>query len=233
MSDGKRQAADCLVCARPLEYFPADRRLDCAYCGRNLPANSACAAGHFVCDECHAAGGLEAIEKYCLATKETDLIAMLDQLRRHPAIPRHGPEHHAIVPGVILAAARNRGLPVTDEMIASGVQRGGRVPGGVCGLSGNCGAAPGVGTAFALLLGSSPLDPKLRQTVLRVTSEVLAAIAANEAARCCQRECWIALKKAAELSARLLPVKLEAATPLDCGQRELNRECFGVDCPVA
>jgi len=59
---------------------------------------------------------------------------------------------------------------------------------------------------------------------------VLAEIAGVKAARCCQRDGFIALTKAAELSQTLLPVKLKAGHRLVCRQMHLNKECLGKTC---
>jgi hypothetical protein len=90
----------------------------------------------------------------------------------------------------------------------------------------------GVGTAFSLILEANPLNPELRKTVQGSTQAVLAEIAALKAARCCQRDSWIALKKAAELSQTHLPIALCADHPLLCRQKEINKECFGKECPL-
>jgi len=57
-------------------------------------------------------------------------------------------------------------------------------------------------------------------------------IAAHEAARCCQRDAWIALKKAAELSTAYLPMPLKAQKPLTCHQQGKNKECIKDACPL-
>ena len=63
----------------------------------------------------------------------------------------HGPEHHAIVPGAIIAAVRNTGYPVPEGAIEKALERASKVPGGWCGLYGDCGAAVGVGIAVSVL----------------------------------------------------------------------------------
>jgi hypothetical protein len=160
------------------------------------------------------------------------MIALLRQIRAHDSIPLHGPEHHALVPGIILATYRNLGGTLPDDGIRAGIRRGSTVPGGACGFMGSCGAAIGVGIAFALILESTPLTPAERGTVLAATAAVLAEVSGLEAARCCQRECYVALRKAAELSRDLLPVTLRAEAPLDCEQADANEECIGAACPL-
>jgi 7,8-dihydro-6-hydroxymethylpterin dimethyltransferase len=71
-----------------------------------------------------------------------------------------------------------------------------------------------------------------RQQVQEVTLAVLQEQASFAAARCCQRDCWLALKKAAELSRDYLPMPLRADFPLRCRQANQNRECLGAVCPL-
>ena len=64
------------------------------------------------------------------------------------------------------------------------------------------------------------------------TQRCLADIAELEAARCCQRDSWLALKKAAELSQTMLPIVLQANADLRCQQMGINPTCIGSECPV-
>ena len=160
------------------------------------------------------------------------MIALLQEIRRHPAIPVQGPEHHLMVPGIILATYRNLGGQVPLTMLQTALRRGQAVPGGYCAFTGACGAALGVGIAFSLLLGASPVKAAARQQVQQVVQAVIQAQARFAAARCCQRDSWLALRKAAALSRRYLPITLPADLPLTCQQSHLNRECLGAACPL-
>lgn len=228
----EKKAVDCMVCGAPLVYLEKEEEKRCSYCHQLLGANAVCEAGHFVCDECHAKDALKVIEHLCATTSETDMIALLQQIRNHPCIPVHGPEHHALVPGIILATYKNLGGGISSETVKNGVSRGSRVPGGFCGFFGACGAALGVGIAFGLILQSTPMKAAARQQIQSATQQCLADIAELEAARCCQRDSWLALKKAAELSKTMLPIVLQANADLRCQQMEINPTCIGSKCPV-
>ena len=89
-----------------------------------------------------------------------------------------------------------------------------------------------MGIAFALILDSNPLKGTERRIALTVTQEALARVASIEAARCCQREAWLALRSAAESSRRHLPVALSAEASFSCRQRGRNAECVGKACPL-
>ncbi|MBU0682357.1 MAG: methyltransferase domain-containing protein [Proteobacteria bacterium] len=221
---------DCMVCGKALSYNTKAVKAGCHYCGRECRANIRCPGGHFVCDHCHQKEGLAIIRKICLSSKEVDMITLLKKIRSQQAIPMHGPEHHAMLPGIILAVARNSGLAVSSGDILTGIERGSKVPGGSCGFMGSCGAATGAGIAFAVLFEATPLTPGARQKAQAVTSQVLAKIAEIKAGRCCQRETYVALREVAEISAALLDKKLAAHDSLACSQYALNRECVRKQC---
>lgn len=227
-----KHVAGCMVCGEEISYLAREREAACHYCGGIKKINALCAQGHYVCDACHQQDGLSVIRLICAETKEQDMLALLAEIRRHPAIPLHGPEHHAMLPGIILATYRNRGGRISREDILTGIERGSKVPGGVCGFWGNCGAAVGVGIAFSVLLAATPLTPGPRQQVQAITARVLAEISRTKGARCCRRETVSALREAALVSQGLLPVSLVAEADFRCRQSNLNRECIGGACPL-
>ncbi len=222
----------CLTCGRELRYLESPREAGCVFCGQVEATQAECEAGHFVCDACHAGDALAAIEHLCRTSRETDLVALLRRVRAHPAIHPHGPEHHSLVPALLVTAYANAGGELPEDALRTAIDRGARVPGGFCGFAGSCGAALGVGIGFAVILGSTPLRPGERQKSLGATSEALAAVAGHLGARCCQRDCWTALRAAAELSRTGLPLALAADAPLVCDQHGANRQCMREGCPL-
>jgi len=231
-SGNDRKKSGCMVCGLPLVYPDRGMEKACSYCGAVFTADVWCEQGHFVCDTCHTDSGLAFIERICLESTETDMLALMSKIRSHRSVTMHGPEHHALVPGVILATYRNLGGSLTDDQIRKGIARGAKIPGGLCGFSGGCGAALGAGSAFGVILASTPVTAGPRRILQEVTSTILGRIAATEAARCCQREAWIAMREAVALSEKYLPVRLRADETNPCAQHELNRECIGDDCPL-
>lgn len=227
-----KQGTGCMVCGAPLTYFRGDQERSCAYCGLSFRASGQCENGHFVCDACHGADAVEVIRHICLSSTEKDMLKLFVQIRQHPAVPVHGPEYHAMIPGIILTAYRNLGGEVSEKLIETAISRGRGIAGGFCGFMGVCGAAVGVGIAYSLLLDANPIKARERKQVQGVTQAVLAEIARFKAARCCQRDGWIALNKAAELSAKLLPVALSVNHVLRCMQSSQNAECLGPGCPL-
>ena len=232
MEETRNRSGGCMVCSAPLVYGDQPQEIMCHYCMQVFSADANCEAGHFVCDACHVQDSLAVIEHICLTTTETDMVALFKHIRTHDSVSVHGPEHHAMVPAVILATHRNLGGDVPDAVIQKAIRRGAAVAGGSCGLAGVCGAATGAGIAFAALLGSTPKDAELRHRVLTLTCSVLDEIAAMRAARCCQRDAYLALRKAAELSSEHLEVQLLAEEPYPCHQTHLNKQCAEDLCPL-
>lgn len=229
---GPRHDSGCLVCGAPLTYFSHVQTSTCHYCGKELPANACCEQGHFVCDNCHTGDALGLIEHLCATSSTSDPISLFREIRLHPSIPLHGPQYHALVPGVLVACLRTAGHPVTPEQLHSAIQRGGEISGGSCGFSGVCGAASGVGIAFSVLLEATPLKAKARQQVQQVVQQVLAEIAGFEAARCCQRDCWVALRSGMQLARTVLSLELPEPQRFACSQMARNKECLGMECPL-
>jgi len=222
----------CMVCGAELVYSQANRKLKCYYCGQDFYGNVVCDAGHFVCDKCHAYDALSIIEEVCLGSEETDMVALMEKIRNHPAFPMHGPEHHSMVPAIILTAYHNTTGKLGAEEVRTGMDRGAAIAGGGCAFFGVCGGAVGVGIAFSIILRSDPYKATERQMVQQLTAEVLQVIGRYKAPRCCQRDCWIALTEAARLSEKYLGVALRAEKPLACLQYAKNRECIRHACPL-
>ncbi len=234
--EGKRNSrhgSGCTVCGEELLYQSAqETAMHCFFCGRETITLCFCTAGHYVCDSCHQQEGLEVIRSVCLHSQEKDIIALMNRIRNHPAVPMHGPEHHALVPGVILAAYRNNGGAINQDIIGTGIDRGSNVPGGSCGFWGCCGAAVGAGIAATLILESTPLKAGERQQALAFTAGILTEISRVKGGRCCQRETWVALTQASRLSQEMFGTALPAEGALHCHQYEENQECAYRSCPL-
>ena len=230
LSARERLLIDCMVCGDELEYHVSEISVSCYYCGIRRKANGVCRSGHYVCDACHQEDALAVIRQVCTYTDEEDMITLLKKIRSHSAMPVHGPEHHALVPGIILGAWKARGGTISRQDILTGIDRGSNVPGGVCGFWGSCGAAIGAGIAFSVILEATPVTPSARQIAQSVTAAVLTRIASLKAGRCCQRESYLALKEVAAISENILKPSMLAEDQLICEQSHQNRECVRKNC---
>ncbi len=226
-----RLMSGCMLCGRPLVYLLQEMEKICNYCGNTFRAHAVCEKEHFVCDACHSKDALKVVKHLCLDTRETDMIDLLNAIRRHPSIPLHGPEHHFALPGVMVATYRNLGGDVNNKDIITAIERGKSVPGGTCGFWGACGAPLGAGIAFGIILKSNPVKPAERQIVQQITGKIIDELGSIQVARCCQRETWTALKIAARVSKEFLPAPLQAEGSTKCFQKKFNKECPGSACP--
>jgi MoaA/NifB/PqqE/SkfB family radical SAM enzyme/ubiquinone/menaquinone biosynthesis C-methylase UbiE len=222
----------CMVCGVELIYAETIQSKACHYCQKVKLSDARCANGHFVCDACHTRDAVEIIKQVCLNTRERDALRLMQTIRSHPHFGQHGPEHHSLVPAVILTALRNSGDEISDDRILTGIQRGQTIVGGACAFMGVCGAAIGVGIAFSILLRADPYKAYERQTVQQVTQKVLERISSYMAPRCCQRDVWLALQEASRLLEEIMGKKLMVDKKIVCRQFPKNKECIRDQCPL-
>jgi hypothetical protein len=103
----ERHTSGCLLCGKALTYSSTSRNAHCAFCSEMQETNTYCVDSHFVCDGCHSLPATDFIEKACLTTDMKDPLELVIQLMKHPSVNMHGPEHHFLVPAVLLAAYDN------------------------------------------------------------------------------------------------------------------------------
>lgn len=230
-SGGEEHFSGCLICGAELVYNSLGTERRCAVCGRESAGNAVCANGHYVCDECHAYGAFAAIIPELYKSREKNPLLILDSVMDLPSVHMHGPEHHVIVPLVLLTALRNNGGNISyDEAMREAYRRASKLPGGTCGFWGVCGAAAGAGIFASLLLGSSPLHKDAWPLPQQLVSDILARLAEIGGPRCCKRTSRVAIEEAS----RFLRETGGADMPLckrGCKYTALNRECIGGDCP--
>jgi len=225
-----RHLRDCMVCGARLEYLRAEERMACHYCGEVAAANARCKAGHYVCDNCHTGDYLDFIRSFCARSTEADPVALFLAMRKSSLFPVHGPEHHALVPAAFLTAYRNRFGELSPEQFEAALERASKLPGGTCAFWGGCAAALGMGVAYSVILGATPIRGEPRGVVQMVVSRMLAEIGRMGAARCCRRESYLVLKMGCEMSGEYLPHALETGALPVCDQVALNHECLGEGC---
>ena len=221
---------NCGVCARPLVYSTESVTKTCAICGEEAKTNIYCPSGHYVCDSCHSKAAIEVLKNVLAISKSTNPAEIMEQVMAHPSVPMHGPEHHVIVPTVIIAAIRNAGYPVPEGAIDKALERASKVPGGWCGLYGDCGAAVGVGIAVSVLTNATPLTGKERGLALGATTLALSKLLDNQP-RCCKRSSRIAVEAAVNYLEDKLGIKLGQSKLIPCAYTIRNQQCAKGECP--
>jgi hypothetical protein len=222
--------ANCGVCGQPLVYATAPIEMACATCGRKGATSIYCHFGHYICDACHGKAALEVLRQVAGSTRSTDPAAILEQVMAHPSVNMHGPEHHSMVPAVIVAAVRNAGYQVPEGAIEKAIERGSKVPGGWCGLYGDCGAGGGVGIAVSVLTQATPLTGPARSLAIGATSLALAKMLDGQP-RCCKRAARGAIEAAVDFLARNLDLILPRAGKVRCAYPARNAQCAREKCP--
>ena len=223
----------CLICGDDLHYSEYLTMQTCYYCGITNETNASCRSGHYVCDSCHNGTANDLIERYCSNTDSTSPLSMAMTLMRNPALKMHGPEHHFLVPAVLVTAFYNRKNAEkgdVTEKIREARKRAEEVKGGFCGFQGACGAAIGTGIFMSLVTGATPLSDRGRKLSNMATAESLWVIAENGGARCCKRESFWAIITAVEFVRREFGIVLPVDLPPPCVFTALNRECLHERC---
>ena len=165
---------------------------------RNAVTDDACCAG---------SGGDMAttlatlIARSVTGTKPAE--ALDELLSQGEGTPVHGVWHHALIGELLLVCLRNAGHPITDEIIDEVIDRGRQIPGGSCGFLGTCGALQSAASAYAILLGSTPVATKQRESLLAFSSRLIARLAEIGGSRCCKKSSYVAIEVASDELAKL------------------------------
>ncbi|MBW2276913.1 MAG: alanine racemase [Deltaproteobacteria bacterium] len=229
MSDNHTE--NCLACGAELEYRERAALSQCVICRGDFSSQMICPEGHFVCDSCHGARGIEAMLEVARTSGSTSPREIAEQMMKHPQVTMHGPEHHAIVAASILAAARNAG-DASDEQLLEGVRRAQATPGGMCGYWGVCGSAAGAGIAVSILTGSTPLKPREKRVATEMSRAVMDDLAARPHPRCCKLSVRTATDRAARFARERLGISLtDIVRQKGCAFVKRNAECEQENCP--
>lgn len=224
------QKENCIVCGKPLVYFKETKTMTCAVCHKRKPANAACEDGHFLCDDCHAAGGAGIIS-YLEQSKEKDPIALYMQVCAMESVHLHGPEHHSIVPCVLVTAYHNGGGDIEfPAALYEAWTRGKKIPGGACGFLGVCGAAAGAGVFASIVSDVTPLTGEVWDVPQRLTMECLRRMTEVGGPRCCKRTGRLAIEAAVDFVCEHYGVDMPVSKPW-CTYSRRNRECLHGRCP--
>ncbi|MEI6575492.1 MAG: DUF5714 domain-containing protein [Bacteroidota bacterium] len=243
--------SDCLVCGKELQYLSSRELLHCHFCHEPFQADVRCADGHYIYDKCHSASAVELIERYCMRTKLCDPLTMARELMKSPSVKMHGPEHHFLVPAVMVTAYYNTlselsrlGDGATGREGEGGIGRRGekekkirearirseKVLGGFCGFYGACGAAIGTGIFISLVTGATPLATEGWMLSNLMTAQSLGCIASCGGPRCCKRDSFIAITEAIAFVKEHFKVNIEYDPEIKCEFHLMNRECLHGGC---
>lgn len=223
----------CLICGKEIIYPENTEELQCVYCGQEFLASSCCIDGHFVCDQCHEQPANDFIERACILSELTDPLLLAERLMQNPVIKMHGPEHHFLVPAVLLSAFYNKtGEPGQKPgKIQKARQRAEKILGGFCGTHGICGAAVGTGIFTSVITAATPLSGKEWQWTNRISARSLETIAKYGGPRCCKRDTFLAIIEAVKFINEQFDTALPVSGQYTCGFYGNNKACKQGECP--
>jgi len=224
-----KSTENCGICGKSLIYGTEKVSVECSSCGETHDTLIYCPEGHYICDTCHSRQALDVLREVLQSTTSTNPLEILEKIMSHPSVPMHGPEHHAIVPAIIVASVENSGYPVPEGAVETAIERGSKVPGGWCGFFGACGAAVGVGVAVSVLTEATPLTGKTRSLAIEATSLALKGML-DDGPRCCKRASRKAIESAMDFLERRRDIKLAGYDDIACQYVERNRECIREEC---
>jgi hypothetical protein len=212
----------CTVCGGELKQV--DRVAACTFCGQETQALYLCASGHHICEDCQLADWPHVVERVCEGSRETDPVAIVNLIMKHPMSVMHSPQHHVMVTPAVLAALRNGGLrPLSPGRLMTAIERTQGIPLASCGMRGECGAAICVGTLVSILTGATYQKDRERSLALQASAEALIAIAQAGGPRCCKQSIYLSLETASIFLKRELNIDLPVNPHCDFSAR--NEEC--------
>jgi hypothetical protein len=220
---------NCGVCGTSLIYGTEEAARTCTYCGKEFNALIYCPEGHYICDSCHSSKALDIIREVLSSTDSANPIELLEIIISHPSVPMHGPEHHAMVPAILVTAVKNAGYPVPENALEKAISRGKEIPGGWCGSYGACGTGIGVGIAVSVLTEATPLTGVTRALANEATAFTLKGLLDGQP-RCCKRASRKALELATEFFEKRMNIRLDRSENIQCRYMSRNNECILGEC---
>ena len=179
--------------------------------------------------------------------KETNPAAIFSKLAEQPFCHIHGPEHHRMVGAALLTAYHNAGGRIggkfsgadaeedgpgmsLEDALHIMMERGGQVPGGICGFWGSCGAGISTGIFLSIVTGNSPMMNEQWGLANQMTAKALTKISETGGPRCCKRDSHLAMEAACEFCEEKLGVTMEWKRPV-CSWSDQNEQCIQTRCP--
>jgi hypothetical protein len=223
----------CLICGSDLEYLDEPVEMECSYCRQTSISDTRCVNGHYICDRCHRLDVEDLIEVICIHSTDDNPFVLAEQIFSSPSVLMHGPEHHFLVPAVLIAALYNhtREPGKKEKGIKNARHRAGMVKGGFCGLLGDCGAAVGAGIFVSIVTGATPLSHDEWRMANLMTARALERIALHGGPRCCKRNTFLALQEAIKFISMEMGIGLPEPRDIYCRFSDQNRECLKERCP--
>lgn len=192
----------CILCGDNLHSLNTPVETICDYCGKRAKCSYQCDSSHYICDTCIKIPANDFIKNVCLKYNDTDPLALAVQIMNTPVIRMHGPEHHFIVPAVLLTVVYNKQKREKAEIKAildAAEKRALNEAPAHCSYNINqCGAAIGAGIFISMFMGQSLNTEDEWALSNQFVAFCLKRVAESGGPRCCKRDTYISLEAAVE-----------------------------------
>jgi hypothetical protein len=189
----------CFICGDDLHKLDAPKEIHCDFCGRTKTSSMNCDSGHYICDSCIETPITEHVKQKCLSYKGDSPIELAVMIMDSPIIKMHGPEHHFIVPAVLLTCIANKTGKQDElsEKLEIAERRAKAETPNVCNYSiGTCGAAIGTGVFLSIFMDRENQHEDAWSITNLIVAESLKLVAESDGPRCCKRDTYISLEAA-------------------------------------
>ena len=174
---------------------------------------------------------MDSILALCLSERSKNPVEIIKKMMAMPFCHMHGPEHHVMVGSALLTAYKNAGGEIDlREALVEMQNRGRKVPGGVCGFWGACGAGISSGMFVSIITKSNPLANEEWGFSNKMTAKSLESIGKIGGPRCCKRDSFLAIKSAVEFVRENFGIEMEESKII-CDYSEKNNQCIKERCP--
>lgn len=172
------------------------------------------------------------IVEACLKETSKNPIEIFRNITQMDFVRMHGPEHHILDGGALLTAFYNAGGNIDlEKSLEELMSRGIKMPAGMCGMWGVCGAVTSVGAALSIIAKANP--DKVEEpwgTNMECTSMAVAKLGEIGGPRCCKRNGYLSFKEAIEFVNKYYDVTLDYEE-IKCIHSHINVQCIKERCP--
>lgn len=172
------------------------------------------------------------IKESLLTIEDKDPLVILTNMMKKDFISMHGVEHHYLDGASFLVALKNNGLNINlEEYLEKFATRSIKIPGGICGYWGICGAVASYSALFSLIEDTNPLsNNEAYKDHMTFTSYVLDIMSKIGGPRCCKRSAYIGLTAAIKYANSHYNVNLPFSD-IKCSYSSINNTCIKEQCP--
>lgn len=223
----------CILCGDELHSLDYPVETICDYCGKRIKCSTQCENSHYICDTCIKIPANDFIKNVCLKYNDTDPIALAVEIMNTPIIRMFGPEHHFIVPAVLITVVFNKQKRSKDELkdILNIVeQRAINEAPAHCSYNLNqCGAAIGAGIFLSIFMEQSLSTEDEWSLSNQFVAHCLKKVAESGGPRCCKRDTYLSLEGAVEFLKEKFAIELPLCEA-KCTFSARNNSCGHENC---